>query len=137
MRSLQERRAWGALVAAASLVGCAGSSTAVEPNPVVPQARLSSGERFATAAAAESRGDLKAVEGEMEAVVAEEPGHGLAWYNLGVAREKLGRANAAAEAYRRAVATGGPSEAKQNLAVLAAQKGDRREAVVLLRELVA
>ena len=77
------------------------------------------------------------VERRMMRVVEAEPSHGLAWYNIGVAREQLDRIGAAADAYRRAIVADPKFRAaRENLAGLAMRRGDEQEAVGLLRDLV-
>ena len=73
----------------------------------------------------------------MEGLVRRHPRYGLAWYNLGVAYERLGETDKAADAYRRALAVNDQlREAQLNLASLAVERGDRDEAVSLLETLV-
>jgi len=60
-----------------------------------------------------------------------------AWYNLGVAREQLGRLKPAELAYRKAIAIDPKlSSARENLASVVLRLGDRRQAISILRELV-
>lgn len=77
------------------------------------------------------------VASRMEGLTAKHPGYGLAWYNLGVAYENLGKNDQAADAYRRALSTNEKlREAQENLAALAVKRGESNEAVGLLQDLV-
>ncbi|MEQ9503404.1 MAG: tetratricopeptide repeat protein [Deltaproteobacteria bacterium] len=81
--------------------------------------------------------DWGEVASRMEGVTTKHPGYGLAWYNLGVAYENLGRDDQAADAYRKALSTNNKlREAQENLAALAAKRGESNEAVGLLQDLV-
>ena len=80
--------------------------------------------------------DWEDVADRMRGLAERHPNYGLAWYNLGVAEERQGRKAQAEEAYRRAMANGGPREAQVNLAGLALASGDERQAYSMLRDLV-
>lgn len=131
----------------AALFGCAATTGPVKPRPetegklkVVPATDAATAFQ-AEADAIKARGepvDWGDVEGRMTRITTSHPTYGLAWFNLGLARENVGRLEEAAEAYRKAIATNGElREARENLAALAARQGDLREAVALLKELVA
>ncbi len=81
--------------------------------------------------------DWDDVASSMKRLTKQHPSLAVAWYNLGVAKERQGRADEAEDAYRRAMqkdATLG--EAHVNLASLLLRRGEHRQAVALLRELV-
>ncbi len=80
--------------------------------------------------------DWEDVADRMREVAEHHPSYGLAWYNLGVAEERQGRRAQAEEAYRRAMANGGPREAQVNLAAMALAAGDERQAFSMLRDQV-
>jgi tetratricopeptide (TPR) repeat protein len=93
---------------------------------------------YIKAASQKGKLDWAEVDDRMSDIVRKHPSYALAWYNKGVALEKLGKSKEAEEAYRRASALN-PAlhEAQENLAALAAKRGDAGEAMSLLRELVA
>lgn len=81
--------------------------------------------------------DWREAEDAMGALTSQHPKFALGWYNLGVARDKLGKTDQAEDAYRRAVQRDpGLREAHLNLASLVLRKGDHRQAISILRELV-
>jgi tetratricopeptide (TPR) repeat protein len=82
--------------------------------------------------------DFEDVEDRMGGLTRKHPHYALPWYNLGVAQEAQGKIKEAEQSYRQAV-TLNPAlrEAQENLAALAAKKGDPGEAASLLRELVS
>ena len=81
--------------------------------------------------------DWDGVADRMLEVTSKHPNYGPAWYNLGLAYEKLGKSEDADTAYRRAIEKGRVCEAYENLAALAKDKGDGRQAMSLLREAVS
>lgn len=73
----------------------------------------------------------------MGRVTLSNPDHALAWYNLGVARDRLGEPNLAVEAYRRALSLDSTlNQARKNLTALALEYDDRRKTYSLLTTLV-
>lgn len=81
--------------------------------------------------------DYSDVAGRMESVTSKHPTYGLAWYNLGVAYEQLGKNDEAARAYRKALSTNKKlREAQENLAALAVKRGEPDEAIMLLQDLI-
>ncbi|MCK6549126.1 tetratricopeptide repeat protein [Myxococcota bacterium] len=87
---------------------------------------------------AKGKVDWEDVVSSMEGVARKHPGYGLAWYNLGVAYEQLGKPEQAENAYKRAVKASVPvREAQENLAAMAVKRGDHGEALSMLKELAA
>ena len=140
-------RASGIAAALLLAVGCGGATPSTDASPTGLAAAPSTpantaADDFQTQAdAIKQRGeppDWADVADRMRAVTRKHPRYALAWYNLGVAYEQLGRAEEAADAYRRALATNDTlREAQVNLASLAVERGDRDEAVSHLEMLVA
>lgn len=87
---------------------------------------------------ASSGPDWGSIESRMKDLTRRHPDYGLAWYDLGVAQEKQNRLAEATASYQRALRTTPPiREAQENLAAMAARRGDSEEALGMLRDLVA
>jgi tetratricopeptide (TPR) repeat protein len=96
-------------------------------------------ELAAEISAAQSKGevDWEDVADELRDITAKHKEHALAWYNLGVASERLGKLEDAENAYRQAIHRDPKlAAAHENLAALVLKQGDARQAVSILQELV-
>ncbi|MEM7675685.1 MAG: tetratricopeptide repeat protein, partial [Myxococcota bacterium] len=131
------------LIVGLSIYGCA--TDAVAPSSVAPPAPPSAPKTAAVAfgeqaAAIREMGetpDWGEVADRMERLVRDHPRYGIGWYNLGVALERLGEAERATDAYRRALAVDDDLRAARvNLASLAMEARDEQTAVALLEALV-
>ena len=138
---------FGAAAGGCASGGAAKTSADTAARAPAPRAKTQDPERAAAvdfenaATAIKARGsspDYEDVARRMSKLTEQHPEHGLAWYNLAVAEERLGRSESAVAAYQRAIAANDDlREARENLAALAAREGNAREAVGHLRELVA
>lgn len=81
--------------------------------------------------------DYGDVASRMEDVTKKHPGYGPAWFNLGFAYQQSGKLDAAEKAYHRAEQCSPPvHQATENLAAIAAQKGDHEGAIQIMKELI-
>lgn len=82
--------------------------------------------------------DWEAVKDRMESLTQKHSRYGLAFYDLGVALERLGKTADAEKAYRQAIERNGSLRAAyENLAAILARRGEHREAESLLRDISA
>jgi tetratricopeptide (TPR) repeat protein len=78
-------------------------------------------------------GDVK---DRMQTLINKHPRYGLAYYNLGVAHEKLGELQEAEQAYQKAIGMNANLRAAyENLAAIQARRGEHRQAESLLRDI--
>ena len=90
------------------------------------------------ALAAHVAGKLDTAEGLYRKILAKEPAHKLANYNLGLVAQTEGRAADAEVSYRRALAAAATyAPALYNLAVLKYQAGRYEEAIALYRQVIS
>jgi len=122
--------------------GSSATPTKANSKPLTPQQKA---EQAFAAAAKLIQGQEKAnsvdwakAEARFVELTQAHPNLAVAWFNLGVIRERLGRNQTAAAAYRKAI-TADPtlSSARENLAAVVLRQGDKRQAITILREVVA
>ena len=81
--------------------------------------------------------DWKQVVDSMRRFTRVYPNYGPGWFNLGVARERIGELDGAEDAYRRAIhADADLREAHENLAALVYRRGNFRQAIEILQALI-
>lgn len=82
--------------------------------------------------------DWAKAEASYLALTTKYPKLGVAWFNLGVIQERLGKDALASSAYRKVMSLDPTlSVARENLAALVLRQGDKRQAITILREVVA